>query len=92
HWIEYGKSRYGITVVAAVTAAMVTTYDPYLTSGQLTALVGGLRGAAEYEQLIGHGGAGLRGMTAQTASHLYVILLILIGNIIYLRSRRRRSG
>lgn len=92
HWIEYGRSRYGIDVVAAVTAAMVTTYDPYLTSGQLTALVGGLRGAAEYEQLIGRPGGGLRGMTAQTASHLYVILLILVGNIVYLRQRRGRNG
>lgn len=89
HWIEYGRSRYNITVVAAVTAAMVTTYDPYLSSGQMEALVGGLRGAAEYEQLIGIGGAGQRGMTAQTASHLYIILLILIGNFLYFRSRRR---
>ncbi|MGH8016658.1 MAG: hypothetical protein ACREBV_10735, partial [Candidatus Zixiibacteriota bacterium] len=49
HWIEYGRARYGIEVSAAVAAAMVTTYDPYLSSGQLRAMVGGLRGAAEYE-------------------------------------------
>jgi hypothetical protein len=91
HWIEYGRGRYGITVIAAVTAAMVTTYDPYLQSGQLEAMVGGLRGAAEYEKLIERGGSGLRGMLAQTASHLYVIVLIAIGNVIYFRSRSRQG-
>jgi hypothetical protein len=91
HWIEYGRGRYGITVIAAVTAAMVTTYDPYLQSEQLKALVGGLRGAAEYERLIARGGGGQRGMLAQTASHLYVILLIIIGNIIYFRSRKKKG-
>jgi len=89
HWIEYGHGRYGVEVSAFVTAAMVTTYDPYLASGQLHAMVGGLRGAAEYEKLIGIGGSGARGMLAQTSSHLYVILLIIIGNVIYFRARRK---
>lgn len=92
HWIEYGHGRYGVVVSAFVTAAMVTTYDPYLASGQLHSMVGGLRGAAEYETLIGIGGSGARGMLAQTSSHLYVILLIIIGNVIYFRMRRKRGG
>lgn len=92
HWIEYGHGRYNVTVSAFVTAAMVTTYDPYLASGQLYAMVGGLRGAAEYEKLIGIGGSGARGMLAQTSSHLYVILLIIIGNVIYFAARRKGGG
>ncbi|MFH2050742.1 MAG: hypothetical protein ABIJ12_15005 [bacterium] len=92
HWIEYGASRYNIRVTAAVTAAMVTTYDPYLASNQLYAMFGGLRGAAEYEKLIGIGGAGKRGMLAQSVSHIYIIILIIIGNIVYFVNRRKRSG
>ena len=92
HWIEYGNGRYGVPVSAFVTAAMVTTYDPYLASGQMKSMVGGLRGAAEYEQLIGIGGSGARGMLAQSASHLYVILLIVIGNIVYFKAKRRGGG
>lgn len=92
HWVEYGNGQYGVPVSAFVTAAMVTTYDPYLASGQLLSLVGGLRGAAEYEQLIGIGGSGARGMLAQSFSHLYVILLIAIGNVLYLVERRRSKG
>jgi hypothetical protein len=92
HWVEYGNGRYGVTVSAFVAAAMVTTYDPYLASGQMHAMVGGLRGAAEYEKLIGRGAAGTRGMLAQTSMHLYVILLIVVGNIVYFRSRRKGRG
>jgi hypothetical protein len=92
HWIEYGHSRFKVKVCAAVTAAMVTSYDPYLGSGQLAAMVGGLRGAAEYEQLIKIGGGGGRGMVAQSASHIYILILIVIGNIIYFRIRRQTGG
>jgi len=91
HWMEYG-GQYGVRVSAMVTAAMVTTYDPYLASGQMHAMVGGLRGAAEYESLIGIGGSGVRGMLAQSMSHLYVVLLIVVGNVVYFVSRRRRGG
>ncbi len=92
HWMEYGGSRYHVRISAMVTAAMVTTYDPYLSSGQMYAMVGGLRGAAEYEKLLAVGGGGERGMLAQTVSHLYVIVLIIAGNVAYFRSRGKRKG
>ena len=92
HWVEYGNGRYGVKVAAFVAASMVTTYDPYLASGQMQAMVGGLRGAAEYELLIGRGGSGARGMLAQTGMHLYVLLLIVIGNVMYFRHRRGGGG
>lgn len=88
HWVEYGNDRYGITVSTFVAAAMVTTYDPYLDSEQMYAMVAGLRGAAEYEKLLGVEGSGARSMLAQTTMHLYIILMIVLGNIIYFRSRR----
>ncbi|MDF1545707.1 MAG: hypothetical protein P1R58_11460 [bacterium] len=92
HWMEYGAARYNVDILAGVTAAMVTTYDPYLASNQMQALVGGLRGAAEYERLTGRRGGGSRGMLAQTTSHLYVLLLILLGNIAFIRSRRKGNN
>ncbi len=92
NWIEYGQARYDIKIVGAVTAAMVTTYDPYLASGQMLAMMGGLRGAAEYEKLLNIEGGGARGMLAQSMSHLYVIFLILLGNGIYLIDRRKERN
>ncbi|UCD16960.1 MAG: hypothetical protein JSV44_10975 [Candidatus Zixiibacteriota bacterium] len=88
HWIEYVGGQYDQPIMAALTAAMITTYDPYLASGQLYSVVGGLKGAAEYENLLGRQGGGNRGMTAQTTAHLYVITLIIIGNIMYFRARK----
>ena len=90
HWVEYG-GRYELKVLAGVTAAMVTTYDPYLASGQMQAMVSGLRGSAEYETLINRGGGGARGMLAQTSAHLYVILLVILGNVAYFLKRRRTT-
>ncbi len=89
YWIEYGWARFHFTVCSAMTAAMMTTYDPYLASGQLHALVGGLRGAAEYEKLVGIGGGGGRGMLAQAASHWYIMALIVAGNVMYYFGRRK---
>lgn len=91
-WIEYAGPRYGQKVMAGLTAAMITSYDPYLSSGQLFSVIGGLRGAAEYENLYGQLGKGNRSMPAQTAAHIYVIVLIIIGNVIYIRSRRQGRG
>ena len=88
YWIEYAGGRYGVRVAAGLSAVMVTTFTPYLDSGQLTGLVGGLKGAAEYEQLLGIRGAGTRGMDAQSSAHLAIILLVVLGNVAYFRNRR----
>jgi hypothetical protein len=90
-WIEYAGARYKQKIIAGITAAMITTYDPYLGSGQLYSAVGGLKGAAEYENLDGHLGGGNRGMISQTAAHLFIISLIAIGNILYFRKRKGRG-
>ncbi len=92
HWMEYGGARYGVKVLSGMTAAMVTTFDPYIASGQMHSLVAGLRGAAEYERLIDRAGGGQRGMLAQTTAHLYVVGLVVLGNLIYFRARRKRKS
>lgn len=89
HWVEYAGLRYHVKVIAGVTAAMATSYDPYLSSGQMQAMISGLRGAAEYESLTKRPGGGTRGMLAQSISHFYVLVLIAIGNVIYFRGQKR---
>jgi hypothetical protein len=54
--------------------------------------MGGLRGAAEYEALLGRRGVATAGMDAQSATHALIIVLILVGNVGYLASRRRGQG
>jgi len=90
-WIEYGGAKYNQQIIAGLTASMITSYDPYLASDQLYSVVGGLKGAAEYENLYGKRGGGNRGMLAQTSAHFYVIALIIIGNVIYFRNRKGKG-
>jgi hypothetical protein len=89
YWIEYAGARYGAQIVAGLSAVMVTTFTPYRDSGQLAGLIGGLKGAAEYEQLLDYRGAGRRGMDAQSMAHVAIIALVLIGNAGFFMGRRR---
>ncbi len=89
-WIYYAHQPSGQIVGAGVTAVMATDYYPYLDAGQLVGLLGGMRGAAEYERLIDRPDAGARGMDSQSVIHLIIILLIVLGNAAYFASRRAR--
>lgn len=51
-WISYAGARYGQRIAAGVTAVMASDFYPYLQTGQLIGLLGGLKGAAEYEKLL----------------------------------------
>jgi hypothetical protein len=93
YWVEFAQARYGVRIIAALSAVMVTSFVPYLDAGQLDGIVAGLKGAAEYEQLLGTPGAGSRGMDAQSAAHGLIALLVLLGNVEAWRQRRgNRSG
>jgi hypothetical protein len=92
YWVNYAQARYKVHVIPAVTAVMATTMYPFLQSGQIVGLVAGLKGAAEYEELIGKPGRAVKGMDAQSSAHLLIILLIITGNIglIIARMRKRK--
>ncbi len=90
-WVYFAHQPYGQRVGGGVTAVMATDLYPYLDSGQLVGLLGGMRGAAEYEVLIGRPGSGARGMDSQSVIHLIIILLIVLGNVAYFATRRQRK-
>jgi hypothetical protein len=93
-WVAYAHERYGEKVAAGVTAVMAADYYPYLQTGQLVGLIGGLKGAAEYEKLINRPGNGLKGMDAQTIVHLFIVVMIILGNLAYIfaqRAKRREA-
>jgi len=89
-WIYYAREPYGQRVGAGVTAVMATDYYPYLNAGQLQGLLGGMRGAAEYEVLIEREGKGVLGMDSQSVIHLLIIILIVLGNVAYFAQRRAK--
>jgi len=89
YWASYPGMRYGVTVLTGLTAVYVADIVPFYQSGQIKGLLGGLKGAAEYEQLVAHPGSGTAGMRSQKVVHYMIILFIVLGNIAYLATRGR---
>jgi hypothetical protein len=91
YWINFAGARHHKRIAIAVTAVMATSFYPFLDSGQIVGLVGGLKGAAEYEVLIQKPGMGSKGMDAQSMAHLMILLLVLLGNITFFVSRKKKT-
>lgn len=88
-WVQQVQSRFHLPMVSGCTAVSAPEYYPYLQSGQLLGLLGGMAGAAEYEKARGEQGTATRGMDAQSMAHLFVALMILLGNLVQWAKRRR---
>ena len=87
-WVQQVVSRYHVPMVAGVTAVSAPEYYPYLQAGQLQGLLGGMAGAAEYEALVKQPGLAMRGMDAQSLAHVFIALMIILGNLAALPQRR----
>lgn len=91
YWINYANGRYKAKVFMGVTGVMTADYYPFLQSGQLSGLLGGLKGASEYERLAKQEGVATEGMSIQTVAHLVVIAFIVLGNVGYFMSKRYKG-
>ena len=83
-WVALTGDRYKFPFAGGVTAVSQMGYAPYLQTGQLKGLMGGMKGAADYEGLIGHKEKGTSGIDALNLAHLMVIGLIVMANIMML--------
>jgi hypothetical protein len=76
-------------------------YYAFLNSGQLVGMLGGMKGAAEYEKLLRgshpemerfygttRAFTATKGMDGQTVLHTIILLFILLGNSAFLLSRK----
>ena len=88
-WVQQVQARFHIPMVAGVTAVSAPEYYPYLQSGQLLGLLGGMAGAAEYEKARDEKGSATRGMDAQSLAHFFVAFCILLGNVVQWTKSRR---
>lgn len=81
---------YGTKFIAAEAAMIYIQSLPYLNPGQYESLIPSQRGGAEYEKLIGVPGGGAKIMDSQSVGHMIIIVLMVIGNSIYLLKRYGR--
>lgn len=94
-WIIYANTGYGQEIGAGITAVMAPEFYPFLQTKQLVGMLGGLKGAAEYETLVernlGFKGRKVAsiGMDSQSIVHIMMIIFIILGNVAYFMARRR---
>ena len=91
-WVQQVEGRFHLPMVAGVTAVSAPEFYPYLQTGQLRGLLGGMAGAAEYERLQGEIGSATRGMDAQSLAHYFVAFCILAGNALQWVRRPKREA
>lgn len=92
YWVSIVNAQYGVPMVCGTTAVGAPKYYAFVASGQFKGLLGGMKGAAEYEQLVSKKGAAVTGMSAQSLVHLLIIFLVILGNISFFMGRRKSGG
>jgi hypothetical protein len=103
YWITQAHAQFGTPVIIGPTAVSAAKYYAYLNAGQLIGMVGGMKGAAEYEKLLmaaypqldryyreTHRFTATKGMDGQTVLHAIILIFIVLGNVAYLSTRGRR--
>lgn len=101
YWANLVNAQFGTPVAVGCTAVSTPKYYAYYQAGQMLGLIGGLKGASEYEELLlrkypafrevyGRTGyyTATKGMDVQSIVHLIIVAFIVLGNYIYLASRR----
>jgi len=104
YWVNLVNAQFRTPVAVGATAVSAPKYYAYLDAGQMLGLLGGLKGASEYERLLidrypelrpAYRRAGvytaMKGMDAQTIDHAIIMLFILLGNVAFF-SLRRHAG
>jgi hypothetical protein len=104
-WANLINAQFGIPVACGCTAVSAPKYYAFLQSGQMVGLLGGLKGASEYEWLLmdaypkTHAAyerpglyTAIKGMDVQTIDHSIILAFIILGNLAYLLTRMRRRA
>lgn len=89
-WVRQVQGPLGINLLAGAVTVSVPQYMPYVDAGQVKAMLGGLRGAAEYETVSGNPGPSVAKMDAQSLGHIIIITFILVGNLAFFLEKKSR--
>lgn len=91
YWMAYFSGPYDVPLVYCPTAVMAAEAYPFLDSRQIDGMLNGVIGAVQYETLIGQENeptAAAATSWALSAAHIFIILLIIVGNLAFVVSKR----
>ncbi len=92
NWIEQVGTPGNLTMVAGVTQALAPVALPYVASGQLTGVVGGLADTAVYAQLSNAPDqTAVRQLNAQHLGQILALLILLGGGMVTLVGQKKVS-
>ena len=94
------QTQYNLKMVGACTAVSGPDFLPFYQSGQIKGLSAGMPGSAQYEKLVwegrelpkGVGTPGKAGLNVLNVGHLFIIILIIMGNIAYFLTRQPKES
>jgi hypothetical protein len=89
-WIIYGADRYKYKMGAGCTAVIEPGLRPFLQTGQLTGLIGAMKGASEYEWMINQPEDGTKGINQLSLPQFLIGLLVILSAILYATVGRKR--
>jgi len=87
--IRQWQMPYEIPFYCIPLGAVQSSLVSYRKTGQISGWIGSAREAAEYELLMNSPGLALSGMDAQSFGHIFIIVLIIIGNVGYFIKKSR---
>jgi hypothetical protein len=90
-YVAIANTQYQLPVAGGTTAVSVPLLYVYINSGQAIGVLGGLKGAAEYETLLDSPGAATAGMNAQSFVHLFIVIMIVFSNIVFFVNKYREK-
>jgi len=101
-WANLVNAQFGLPVIVGPTAVSAPKYYAYLEAKQMAGLLGGLKGASEYERLVVdkypaleeiYAAPGVytatKGMDVQSIVHLIMIAFIVFGNVVYFTQKKK---
>ena len=90
-WVQFAVDRFHVACGAGNTAVQAPQIYPYLDTGQLSGLMGGMKGGAEFEKMVDFKAKATMSMVSQTAAHIFVILFIVIGNVAFFLTKGKKQ-
>jgi hypothetical protein len=91
-YIKHVTSPNNIPLVEAAISVSIPECMPLVQAGQIKGLLAGMKGAAEYEVLVGKPGSATAGMDAQSFSHALIIIFMILGNIGYVLTKNQKKS
>jgi hypothetical protein len=99
-WINLVNAMFGVPVAVGSTAVSAPKYYAYVEADQAIGVMGGMKGASEYEELVerdypdlaGMERSATIGMDVQSIVHLVIIFFILFGNAMFLVTKRQKEA